>query len=103
LQTPGLEVTAEKSKYTQLSFYALVAFLKKKVSVNQEWYSHKTEHLNTNKPAKRLYAIVGNETRMKPKDVKPKMRERKLGSGANWRAAIKQNVKQGLIVYVHVI
>jgi hypothetical protein len=41
---------------------------------------------------------------MQPKGVKPEVRERKLGSGANWRAAVKQNfVKQGLVVYVHVI
>jgi len=31
-----------------------------------------------------------------PKDVKPKIRERKLGSGINWQGVLKQKgVKQG--------
>jgi len=40
-----------------------------------------------------------------PKGVKPKIRERKLGSGVNWQGALKQNsvkqtgVKQKLGVY----
>jgi hypothetical protein len=35
LQTPGVEVNAHKTKYAQPSIYVLIAFLKKKGSVNQ--------------------------------------------------------------------
>jgi len=46
---------------------------------------------------------VGYETCMQPKGVKLKTRERKSGSGANWRAAVKQKVLKQRLIYAHVI
>ena len=43
-----------------------------------------------------LYSCSNVYVHSQPKDVKPKIRERKLGSGINWQGVLKQKgVKQG--------